>query len=253
MKVYLVDDYRIFTYSLPNKVDDAFLINYEHYSGEEETITFMSENNNWVIESTPDITFFKDVNKVEKEVVEKDSIYSIQFSDLTDKVYLYCFDEHQVFFDYDIANKLEISVGRSGSFDILYDNVNVGSPELRISKQNNFWILEDNGFEQTKVYVNNYRVRKTYLNIGDVIFTNGLKIIWMETYVKFNNLAQKVKTSLTPHQEYSDGTSNVNKYTPVKDTERAMVLYNDNQVFFHRHLNYESENKCPHHNPKLQM
>ena len=91
MKLYLVDDYKIFTYLLPNKVEDAFLINYVHYSGEEETITFMADNNNWIIESTPDITFYKDINKIDKEIVQADSIYSIQFSDLTDKVFLYLY------------------------------------------------------------------------------------------------------------------------------------------------------------------
>ena len=137
MKLYLVDDYKIFTYLLPNKVEDAFLINYVHYSGEEETITFMADNNNWVIESTPDITFFKDINKIDKEIVQNDSIYSIQFSDLTDKVFLYCVDEHQTFFDYDLSTRMELTIGRSGPCEILYDNVNVGSPELKIYKQNN--------------------------------------------------------------------------------------------------------------------
>lgn len=233
MKLYLVDDYKIFTYLLPNKVEDAFLINYVHYSGEEETITFMADNNNWIIESTPDITFYKDINKIDKEIVQADSIYSIQFSDLTDKVFLYCVDEHQAFYDYDLSTRMELTIGRSGPCEILYDNVNVGSPELKIYKQNNFWILEDNGFEPTRVYVNNYRVRKTILNMGDVIFTNGLKIIWMDTFIKFNNFSGKVMTNLTQYQSYSDGTEDVNKYTPVKDTEKSVVLYNDNQVFFH--------------------
>ena len=233
MKLYLVDDYKIFTYLLPNKVEDAFLINYVHYSGEEETITFMADNNNWVIESTPDITFFKDINKIDKEIVQNDSIYSIQFSDLTDKVFLYCVDEHQTFFDYDLSTRMELTIGRSGPCEILYDNVNVGSPELKIYKQNNLWVLEDNGFEPTRVYVNNYRVRKTILNMGDVIFTNGLKIIWMDTFIRFNNFSGKVMTNLTQYQSYSDGTEEINKYTPVKDTEKSVVLYNDNQVFFH--------------------
>ena len=92
MKIYLVDDYQIYTYSLPNKIEDAFIINYNHYSGKEETITFIAENNQWIIESTPEILYKKGLEKVTKEDIKNDSIYTIQFSDLIDTITLYCFD-----------------------------------------------------------------------------------------------------------------------------------------------------------------
>jgi len=234
MKIYLVDDYQIYTYSLPNKIEDAFVINYNHYTGKEETITFIAENNQWIIESTPEILYKKGLDKVTKEDIKNDSIYTIQFSDLIDTVTLYCFDEHQAFYDYEIGgNNTEIVLGRTGAFNIIYDNPNIGSPELRIYKQNNYWFLEDNGFEQTKVYVNNQRIKKTTLKLGDVLFTNGLKIIWMESFIRLNNPNNKIKTTLQTRKIYQDNNKGENTYTPVKDTEKSIVLYTDNQVFFH--------------------
>ena len=102
MKLYLVDDYKVYTYSLPNKIEDAFIINYVHYSGEEETITFIAENNQWVIQSSPEIHFQSNGKGIEKDFLKNDAIYTIQFSDLTDFVTLYCFDAHQNYYEYDI-------------------------------------------------------------------------------------------------------------------------------------------------------
>ena len=230
MKVYLVDDYKIYTYSLPNKIEDAFMINYVHYTGEDETITFVAENNKWVIESTPEIMFVRDNSRIEKESIEIDYTYTIQFSDLNDTIYLYCFDPHQELFDYMVdANSNRILLGNSGNFDILYNSSIISNPEIAIIKHENMWFVQDNS--QSKLYVNNRRVKNTYLNFGDVIFVKGLKIIWFESFIKINNPNGLVKTNLpksTNHVNLAENT-----YTPVKDTEKSVVLYNDNQVFFH--------------------
>ncbi len=233
MKLYLVDDYKVYTYSLPNKIEDAFIINYVHYSGEEETITFIAENNQWVIQSSPEIHFQSNGKGIEKDFLKNDAIYTIQFSDLTDFVTLYCFDAHQNYYEYDIpGNKLELYVGKGTNCDISYNQSMMASPQLRIYKQNSVWILEDNGLDATRVYHNSRRVRRVLLNMGDIIFTNGLKIIWMDTFVILNNPNNLVKATLPGHVN-PGGKPIENTFTPVKDTERSIVLYNDNQVFFH--------------------
>ena len=235
MKLYLVNDYKMYVYSLPNKVEDAFVINYVHYTGKEETITFIAEDNKWVVQSTPDIQYRKKNQNIEKDYLVDGSTYNIQFSDLIDTISLYCLDIPTPFYEFDLGgNKTEIYLGRTGNFDILYENENIGSPQLHIFRQNNMWFIEDNGLDQTRVYVNNQRIRKTILNLGDVIFTEGLKIIWLDTYIKFNNPKGQVRTALSQRKVYKDDDKDEgNVFTPVKDTERSIVLYNDNQVFFH--------------------
>lgn len=234
MKIYLVDEYQIFSYSLPNKVEDAFVINYIHYSEKEETLTFIAENGQWAIQSNPDIQFYSDSSPVDKEFLQNNSIYTIQFSDLTEAVTLYCFDAHQELFDFEIPGmNSQIVVGRTGACDFIYEHPKMGSPEFKLIKKDNQWSIEDNGGENTHVYLNNRRIRKSPINVGDIIFTNGLKMIWMDRFVKVNNPNETVRTSLPDHNSYHGDGDEGNKFTPVKDTERSIVLYNDNQVFFH--------------------
>lgn len=234
MKLYLVDSYEISTYSLPNKVEDAFVINYVHSSGKEESITFMAEDGKWVINGSSEMELMKDSQIVNKDFINDGNFYDVKFSDLNDEITLYCFDIHQEFFDFAIpGNKNEITLGRDGNCDILYDHPKIATPELKITNQNNVWILEDNGLDQTKIYVNEQRVKKTILKFGDVIFTNGLKMIWLNSFIRFNNPNGMVKTVLSLYSAFKSTDVEENTYTPVKDMERSIVLYNDNQVFFH--------------------
>ena len=119
MKLYLVDDYQVYTYSLPNKIEDAFIINYIHYSGEDETITFFAKENKWMIESSSDVLFKKDEQEIQKAYLENDSIYTIHFSDLNDIVTLYCYDSHQKFFNFELGNHSEVVVGKGQNCNII--------------------------------------------------------------------------------------------------------------------------------------
>lgn len=233
MKLFLIDQFKINIFSLPDKIEDAYLINYISPSGIEETITLSAENNKWIISSTYDMSVFKDTIQINKNELNNDEIYQLKFNDLDYSISLYCFETPSKFTDYEIGNKTELILAHDGNCDISYNNTFISSPlHLKIYRYNNCWILEDNGYEDTYVYVNNYRTHKTILKIGDVIFVNGMKIIWMNSYIKLNNPSNNVRTILGQKNELSM-FGDENKYTPVKETEKAVNLYNDNQVFFH--------------------
>ena len=76
MKIYLVDEYQIYSYSLPNKVEDAFVITYVHYSGKEESLTFKAEDGKWAIQSNSEIQFMNESLDVDKDFIEDNSTYT---------------------------------------------------------------------------------------------------------------------------------------------------------------------------------
>ena len=45
---------------------------------------------------------------------------------------------------------------------------------------------------QFLTYVNNHVVTNQQLFVGDVIFINGLKLIWMRQFIQINNPNQQV-------------------------------------------------------------
>ena len=232
MKIFLVDKYKVNIYKLPEKIEDSYSITYISPNGVEETITLNANNNKWNISSNRDVYIYKNNISVTSETLEDNAIYQIKFSDMDIPVMFYCFDTPTTYQDFDIGNKNSITLSREGNAEITYNNPYISSPHLKIYKYNNYWILEDNGYQDTLVFVNQYRVHKTVLKMGDVIFTNGLKIIWMNNFIKINNPKNNIKIALEQSKKFSTlGTENT--YTPVKETEKAISLYNDNQVFFH--------------------
>ena len=70
------------------------------------------------------------------------------------------------------------------------------------------------------------------LKVGDVIFINGLKIIWMKSFMKINNPKQSV--AVTGFESYEDlNVIDNDKYTPVSDEEANADLYSEDDYFYH--------------------
>lgn len=231
MKLYIVDKYKLKDYLLPSKVEDSFLINYVSPTGVEESITLAAENGQWTISSNLDMHVIKGGLEITKNTISDSDFYQIKFNDLNEYINLYCFDIPMNYYIYSVEGKTSVTLGRSNC-DILYENINIGTPHFEIVRSNNYWILKDNGTDEIITFVNGRRYHQVVLNMGDVIFTNGLKIIWMEDFIKINNPNNAVKLALKKYENFKM-LGNENKYTPVKDTEKGIVLFNDNQLFFH--------------------
>ena len=231
MKVFLADNQRIKDYFLPTKVEDEFVINYVSSTGIEETLALSASNNSWIISSGVDKTVYKGVAQIKQEALQDNAVYRIKFNDLNDFVTLYCFDTPMKYYDFDIGTRRSIELGNSNTSDIFYNSPLTFTKHIIIHNENGNWIVElATSDPNAMFYINNERAYKKVLRMGDLIFVNGLKIIWMNQYIRINNPNNKVSTRLEVHKQYSAGE---NTYTPPADTEKNIVLYNDNQVFFH--------------------
>ena len=75
-------------------------------------------------------------------------------------------------------------------------------------------------------------VRREKLHVGDILFINGLKIVWMRTFIVVNNPGGGVKVqglNLYSEQVVSDNT----KYSPVTEEESCIDLYKEDDYFSH--------------------
>ena len=229
MKLYLVDGKKINMYSLPKKIEDSFLINYNTDNNLEETINIVAENGQWIIESNPETAFFSNGKAIIKDVLENNSSFQVKFSDINTILMLYAFETPITYKDYELSTLTNMTIGRSQNSTIFYDNPYVSPANIEIIKQNGYWTIE-NKYLQQPVYINGYCISKAFLKMGDSIFFNGLKIIWMDTFIKINIPKDKIIINLS---EYKKVSTSGNKCGEVSDTEKASILYNDNQIFFH--------------------
>ena len=229
MKIYLLDDKKINIYSLPRKIEDPYLINYITENGLEETINIIAKDGHWEIDSTPETTFLNNGIKVSNETLQNNSTYQIKFSDVKEPLMFYCLETPIEFKEYDLSAVSEITIGKDQNNSIYYNNLYTNAQSIKIIQQSGYWYLDNYGVDQP-IYINRYKANKKLLKLGDTIFINGLKLIWLDKVLKISNPKDELIVKLNPHK----GTVNDNNnYTEPTDTEKASTLYNDNQIFFH--------------------
>lgn len=228
MKIYLTDGQKVNMYSLPKKIEDTFFITYKSENGIEENINISAKDGHWVIESTPETSFYSGSTLIQSSALENNTTFQVKFSDLDTKVFFYALEFPIAYMNYDVTAKEEITIGKTGTSTILYNNDRITATSIQIVHQASYWIITAMAEDQ-EVYVNGYRCRQQVLRFGDTIFLNGLKIIWLDSYLKINIPKDKLTTTLGKYTK----TNFENKYTEVTDSEKASSLYDDNQVFFH--------------------
>lgn len=233
MKLLICDNYKINSYQLPKKIEEFYMINYNNPEESiQETINLVAEDGHWVINSDDALSIKNDGSIIEKAVLDSYTNYQINFGDLEQSIYIQIMPEFESYTKVSIQDVTNITIGSSNSCNIMYSNSRTLFNHATITKNNNILSIKVENSSECIIYVNMKRVKETTLQLGDVIFINGLRIILMDDIILLNNPNQKVLlTGLTVIQ--TSRSKNENKYTPVTEIERNVKLYKDSELFFH--------------------
>lgn len=87
MKIFILDDYKVNSYKLPQKVEDSYLINY-HFDNEEKSISVQSVNGIWNIQSNDSITIVDNGKTVDSCQLTNYKIVKLFFTDTDQNVVL---------------------------------------------------------------------------------------------------------------------------------------------------------------------
>ena len=233
MKLYLVDTEKIYTFDLPNKVNGSFLFSFKGKDNRENTINVDAINDNWVIKSNGSVDIINN-GSLQPELILKEFMeFSLQVIGEKELNYLYSLPFNDISMNkYAIGQSTTITIG-NGNCNISYNNKLVLPSQLNISFSGGEWYVVPAKEEQAKSYLNNKRIRlATKIHTGDVIFINGLKIIWMKKFFVINNPNESVTINgLNPYIEQQE-TDN-SKYEVVSEEEAMIPLYSDNDYFTH--------------------
>ena len=233
MKLYLVDTDKIFTYDLPNKVNGSFLFNFKDKNDEEHTINIDAVNDKWILSNNGSVNAVLNNNLKTVALIDYAEI-PLKISGSDSLRYLYClpFNDKNIK-KYSITNDITtITIGKSPECNIYYNNSFLQNNHLNISKSGNDWYVVPSKDQNAKSYLNNKRidiVRK--IHTGDIIFINGLKIIWMEKFICVNNPNNLVINKGLP--DYTVQQSDNTKYDIVPEEEASVSLYTDSDYFSH--------------------
>lgn len=128
-------------------------------------------------------------------------------------------------------NLSSITIGKAAGSNISFQNPNLLDIQASINNENGIWYLISNNDKRAYVYHNDKRVVKNVkLHVGDIIFIHGLKLLWMDQFIRVSKVPSLAINGMTAFQETPlDNT----KYTAVSEDEMSIDLYDEDSFFSH--------------------
>ncbi len=234
MKIFILDRFKITKFNLPEKVEDSFLIPYIGYNTKNDNfVTVEANNGKWQLKSNGTVNIIDGTNCLDSVILENYSYYSLKILGQDGYVTLFALpSKEDETYKLDIKNLKSITIGSSPNTNIYYTNNLTSQLHAEIKLVNNEWYIAGSSDDTYRTYINGDRVLTAKLTLGDVIFINGLKIIWMKNFIKINNPKKCVVVKGISAFQELDVIDNT-KYTPATDEEANVDLYMEDEYFYH--------------------
>lgn len=189
MIVTTISKSHINSISLPERVKGQFWLFATSDSGSERLVNIEGINGEWHMKSTRHVKISDGHGNVLKNIILKSqSIYILENKD-GDKSYVFTepiTEDRQIFTKFLVRDDIDLSIGRTEQNDVFYPNKVVSSKHAILSYRGGRWFVQDTN-STNGTFVNEKRIIRSELNIGDTIFIMGLKIIVGRNFVAFNN------------------------------------------------------------------
>lgn len=235
MRIFILDKEKITKFNLPSKVSGVFAIDYLPVDSKvKRTVSIEAENNSWILKSNGSINVINGNAIIEKSPLIEYRCLQLQVRDRNDFVIIYAFPsfEQQPVRYLVTGNKM--TIGTDSGCSIVYRDQLVLPAHLAIWQENKIWYVQAANDDNHFSYLNDKRITKHQLHVGDVIFVYGLKIIWMGTFVQLNKPVSQLVINNDALASFTEQNPLDNTNVPaVSDEEMAIELYNEHDYFFH--------------------
>ncbi len=239
MKLFIVDSGKIRIFPLPRKIEEDYSFLYTPIGYSENYLITLSINNNvWYLSSNGEVNV--EVSNIMQGSVPLDDYGKcyLKIGGIEKKFLVYFIpDSNEKVFRLDLNTLDKVTVGSDPYCNIFY-NINTVAKNhavIYLDKQDNTHYLDIcEDVENYSVYLNYYKITygKVKLKVGDVIFIEGLKIIYMNEFIEINNPNNYVQVQGLVSYSKLQNLSN-NDYQTDINAGRYIDLYKDNDYFYH--------------------
>lgn len=235
MQLFLLDKKKITKLMLPNIIEGAYSMDYKPENlPMKKTINIEAQDNKWIFISSGEVNAIQGGIETAALTLTDYGYFSIKITNVSEDLLLFPMPTHENNC-YKLMTTMEsITIGSDESNVICYQNEFIQPNHAQIIKENGIWYLscpEDN--DKAIVYLNDSRITKKELKMGDIIFIYGLKILWLANFMFVYNVKNSVTIRSASLQSYIEEPIDNSKYLPVSDKDASVELYNVNDYFFH--------------------
>ena len=252
MKIFIEDNDKISKYELPKDPSESFLITYKPENSKNEySINIESKENEWILKSNGLVDVLENGNLIDEAPLKDYYSYALKINGEDYYRILYCFPYiEEKSLDASVLGINQITIGSDISCNICYNSPNLSAVHVTINHSSNGYVLNANdGF----VFLNSKPVSQTILKTGDSIFVRGLKIIWMDNFVRICNSPENININgLSPYKELEKYDYTNHGSDDSKD--KFFELYDPKLYFYHtpRIRNYITKEKIKIDEPPLE-
>lgn len=222
MIVNYIKKERIFSTKLPDKISGKYWIKDFSQQGDDyNLLSIEAIKGQWIIKSNQDVSLLGDNNEILERVhLEENSFLNVKINSSLDKAIIitHPLDENrQVFTKYLVVEGCALGIGRSSKNQIIHPNIYISGHHAKLTYNNNVWTVED--LDSTNgTYVNNERVTRRELKIGDVIYILGLEIIIGKQFLAINNPEEAVQINTPQLVPFVNQEAQQKEHVPVAKT-----------------------------------
>ena len=233
MRLVIIDDYKLTKFDLPKEGHDYFLVPYK-FRNDSATkyLNVEYSDNAWVFRSNSDINIINNGMILNSLKLEVYTFYKLEVLPSRTPIYLYCASSEEEFLGpFDVQTMPTINIGKDVTNDITYSDFSTMDKHATITRDNTGKAIISAVKEKNPIYINDFRVVSSELRVGDTIFINGLKIIWMDKFIKVNNPNGQVH--IAKLGKYLNTELKTSTYEPVHIDLSEIELYKPTDYFYH--------------------
>ena len=237
MRVLLLDDEKITKITLPEDVDGFFVLKYKSLNSNiTKELNIESVEDKWKLKSSDTLSIIVN-NQIQNEIF-LDNYMHIKIgingtNELLDLYSIPTIDKN--FTKYNIITS-QLYLGTFAQASIKFTNKKADETYARIYQNNDKWYIDNSECNSnTKVFLNDKKLQSNIeIRVGDIIFVEGVKIIWMQSFIQINSLNEIIICNPTHLSNYSNDAIDNTKYEKVSEEKQGLTLYKPEDYFFHR-------------------
>lgn len=204
MILTLIKRESIHSITLPEKIRGQYWIDDAAKNKTKKLIGIEGMDGEWILKSNKDVKVLDNNGQpIRNSVLAPLCIYNLGVEGQDQKTIIFTepsTDDRQTFTKFLADKDIDITIGRTEQNDIVLANQFVSASHAKLTFREGQWSITDQN-STNGTFVDGKRVKTRKLNIGDMIFIMGYKIIVGSYFVAFNNPdgTLKLRTSvLTP-------------------------------------------------------
>ena len=236
MRILLVDREKITKLTLPEEIDGVFTLEYLPIDSKvTKELSIEAINNQWVLKSNGSINVLENNHVIETCVLTDFLHIKVNINATTNILNLYCMPNIDDNKQRLAVNSNIITIGSTTENSIIYTELANNSTFAIICENNKWQVVVADSQANNPVYLNDKVVKnRAFIWAGDIIFINGLKMIWMVRFIQISSPHGKVSINPRLINKFTESEYDNTKYEAVTEEEQSLELYRPEDYFFHK-------------------